>query len=87
MKQNRAMTEPVDALRQPGLGRELSCPGRRAKLEGDRFGLFVVEVAHGGYYSWCDDPAARTAQFHETPIAAMQARIQRAAGRADADNV
>ena len=76
------MTELVDALRQLGLQGEVSFSGRWAKLEGEHCAIFVVEAARGGYYTWCDDPAARAVQFHINPVEAIQAGVQRAAHQA-----
>lgn len=73
------MTELVDALLALGLPSEISLAGRWARLEGGHCAIFVVAASRGGYYTWCDDPAARSIQFHRTAHEAIQAGRDRAA--------
>ena len=67
------------ALRDSGLHGDLSHGGRWLTLAGDRFRVFVVESARGGYFTWCDYPAERTVVFHRDARAAIEAGLRRAA--------
>jgi len=78
LKANGAMTALVDALQHLGLESEVSLSGRWARFEGDCCTVYVAEAARGGYYTWCDDPAMRTVQFHHNPNEAIQAGLLRA---------
>lgn len=73
------MTELIKALRLLGLQSEVSFSGRWAKVEGAHCAFFVAEATNGGYYCWCDDPSARTVQFHQHPVEAIHAGMERAA--------
>lgn len=74
------MTRLVAALHTLGLNGEVAPGDRWAKLQGERCCVFVVEVSwDGGFYSWCDDPQARSVEFFLDPVEAIQAGMSRAA--------
>lgn len=74
------MTRLVDALHALGLEGEVSLSDRWAKLQGERCWFYVAEGAWGsGYYTWCDDPQARSIEFYLDPVEAIQAGLRRAA--------
>ncbi len=75
-----AMTRLVDALHALGLDGEVTLSGRWVKLDGEHCPVYVVEAAWGaGYFTWCDDPQARTVEFYRDPVEAIQAGLRRAA--------
>ncbi len=74
------MTRLVEALRARGLDAEISLAGRWAEFRGERCRVYVFEAARGGgYYTWCDDPDARTVESYPDPDAAIAAGLRRAA--------
>jgi hypothetical protein len=73
------MTRLVDALQALGLHGEIILSGRWVKLVGERCSVYVAEAAWGaGYFTWCDDPQARTVEFYRDPVEAIQAGLRRA---------
>jgi hypothetical protein len=41
--------------------------------------VYVVETTRGAdFYTWCDDPQARTVEHYHDPLAAIQAGLRRA---------
>lgn len=77
------MPRLIEALRALGLEGETALSGRWVKVQGDRYLVYVVEAPwESGYYSWCEAPAERSVEFYRDPIAAIQAGLRRAAGRA-----
>jgi len=77
--QKGAATPLAEALRDLGLDGDLSLDGRWLTLAGDRFRIFVVASARGGYFTWCDDPAERTVLFQRDARAAIATGLRRAA--------
>ena len=74
------MIHLVEALRVLGLQGELALSGRWLKLQGERCWVYVAEqTGGGGYYTWCDDPLARSVEFYRDPTAAILAGLRRAA--------
>ncbi|MDP9374475.1 MAG: hypothetical protein M3Q65_18900 [Chloroflexota bacterium] len=74
------MTRLVEALRTQELAADISLGGRWAELRGERGTVYVVETALGdGYFTWCDDPAARAVEFYRDPVEAIRAGLRRAA--------
>jgi len=56
------------ALRDSGLHGDLSHGGRWLTLAGNRFRVFVVASARGGYFTWSDHPTERTVVFRREAI-------------------
>ena len=78
--QQGAMTRLVEALHALGMDGELSLSDRWAKLEGERCSVYIAEAGwNGGYYTWCDDPQARSVEFYLDPSEAIRAGLRRAA--------
>jgi len=74
------MAKLVDALGALGLEGTLSQSGRWLVLDGEHSRVFVVEAPHGGgCYSWCEDPAERTVEYHPDATTAILAGLRRAA--------
>ena len=74
------MTRLVDALRELGLPGEIANAGRWVTLTGERCRVHVVETPRGdGYFTWCDDPAARTVEHYTDPVQAITTGLRRAA--------
>ena len=74
------MTRLVEAIKQMGLGGEISPLGRWVRLQAHQCPVYVVEVAGGcGYYTWCDAPGERTIEPYLDPAEAIQAGLRRAA--------
>ena len=74
------MTRLVEALHALGMDGELSLSDRWAKLEGERCSVYIAEAGwNGGYYTWCDDPQARSVEFYLDPSEAIRAGLRRAA--------
>ena len=74
------MTRLVEALNALGLQGEIALSGRWIRLNGERCPVYVIEEAWGvGYYTWCDDPQARTVEFYRDAATAIQAGLRRAA--------
>ena len=75
------MTQLVEALHALGLDAELAPSGRWAKFQGERCAVYVTASARGtAYYTWCDDPSARSVEAYRDAVAAIQAGLRRAAG-------
>lgn len=73
------MTRLEDALLIQGPEGRLELSGRWATLRGERCAVFVMEAANGeGYYTWCDDPAARAVEFYPEPAQAIHEGMRRA---------
>ena len=74
------MTRLVAALRALGIQGEVGNAGRWVTLDGERCRVHVVETARGNdYFTWCDDPAARTVEHYSDPVLAITAGLRRAA--------
>ena len=74
------MTQLVEALQQLGLEGEQRFEGRWVKLQGERCSVYVIEAEWGkGYYTWCDDPQARTVECYPDALRAIRAGLRRAA--------
>ncbi len=73
------MTQLIGALQALGLEGEIALAGRWVKLQGERCAVYVVESRRDGYYTWCDDPQARTVEFYLDPTEAIKAGLRRAA--------
>jgi hypothetical protein len=71
------LTEALEAL---GLeGEEVALSGRWIELRGERFPVYVAEVAFGaGYYTWCGGPDERRVEFHLDPTEAIRSGLRRA---------
>ena len=79
------MTRLVEALNALGLQGEIALSGRWIRLEGECCPVYVIEEAWGtGYYTWCDDPRARTVEFYRDPATAIQVGLRRAAKQSTA---
>ncbi len=73
------MTRLVAALHQLGLEGEQRFEGRWVKLQGERCSVYVIEDEWGtGYYTWCDDPPARTVEWYPDALGAIRAGLRRA---------
>jgi len=76
------MTQLEKALRTLGLVGEVDLSGRWARLHGEQCAVYVVEAANtSGYYTWCDEPYARSVEFYLDPSVAIQTGLHRARGR------
>jgi hypothetical protein len=74
------MTRLNGALQQLGLDGEVALAGRWVTLRGERCLVYVVETGQGAdFYTWCDDPQARTVEHYHDPVTAIQAGLHRAA--------
>ncbi len=74
------MTRLVDALHSLGLQGEVELRGRWVRLTGERCTVYVIEGGWStGYFTWCDDPQARTVEHYFDPVEAIQAGLRRAA--------
>lgn len=75
------MTALVEALRTQGLVAKVSLGGRWVELQGEYSKVFVYQAPWGdGYYTWCDDAAARAIEFYRDPTEAIEAGLRRAGG-------
>ena len=73
-------TRLVDALCRLGIDAHVAVGGRWARIEGERFPVYVAETSHGrGFLTWCDDPAQRQVERHKDPADAIRSGLQRAA--------
>ena len=77
--QKGAATPFAEALRDLGLNGDVSLDGCWLTLAGDRFRVFVVASARGGFFTWCDDPGERAVLFRRDARAAIAAGLRRAA--------
>ncbi|HSH81014.1 MAG TPA: hypothetical protein VLA19_20975 [Herpetosiphonaceae bacterium] len=68
----------IGALQALGLEGEITLAGRSVTLQSERCAVYIVESRRDGYYTWCDDPWARTVEFYLDPTAAIQAGMRRA---------
>lgn len=76
-----------DAIRSLHLQGEISMNGRWARLEGERFAFYVVELSYSrGYFTWCDHPSDRIVEHHPDPFTAVLSGLRRAS-RPDDDPV
>ena len=76
------MTRLREALQTLGLEGQVGRSGRWVTLDGERRRVYVAEAPHrGGYYTWCDDPAARVVEHYPDAAAAIQAGLRRASIR------
>ena len=74
------MTRLVAALRALGIPGVVGNAGRWVTLDGERCRVRVVESARGdGFFTWCDDPAARAVEHYTDPVLAITAGLRRAA--------
>ena len=76
------MTRLVEALRALGMNARVGPSGRWIELEGERCRVYVVSaLLEAEFYTWCDDPEARTVEHYADPVEAIQAGLRRAARR------
>lgn len=69
----------VDAIRYLGIEAELLMDGKWARLDGERFTVYVVELSrHPGFFTWCDDPAERAVEYYPDPVDAILSGLRRA---------
>jgi hypothetical protein len=73
------VTRLVEALNVLGLRGEVELGGRWLKLDGAHCSVFVVEEVFGAsFYTWCDDPRARSVEQYHDPAEAILAGLRRA---------
>ena len=78
------MTRLVAALQALGLEGEVALAGRWVKLRGERHAVYVAATTSGsGYYTWGEDPEARSVAFYRDPAEAIVAGLRRAAYQGD----
>ena len=76
------MARLAAALRALGLTGRISPSGRLVTLQGERCPVYVAEAPRdGGYYTWCDDPAARVVEHYRDAASAIRAGLRRASFR------
>ncbi len=78
----------LEALHTLGLRGQIDPSGRWVRLQGERCGVYVYEVAwDGGYYTWCEEPGERTVEFYRDATQAIQAGLRRADARTTVEGV
>lgn len=73
------VTSLVDALRYLDIDAEVLMNGKWARLDGEHFAVYVVEMSHyRGFFTWCDDPAERSVEYYSDPLDAILSGLRRA---------
>ena len=72
------MTALAAAIEALDLEAEVDLAGHWARLQGERFRVYVIEAAPGCYYTWCEGPEERGVRFYADPAEAIRAGLGRA---------